>query len=115
MNEANHDENPDELAWVAGSLHHQLPAPTPPPSAFLLTPTITVVRSVDELRNLPTETVLSWTEGIPGPTAERRAAVLFVDEDDIWISHTGHSNWSTSIEHIQFPAQAFIWPKPEIV
>jgi hypothetical protein len=70
----------------------------------LATPAVRVVRSVDELHNLPTETLLTWTD-----LHERVAAVLFVDEDEVWISHTGPDHWSTSIDHVRYPAQAFIW------
>lgn len=68
-------------------------------------PAITVVWSVDELRNLPTETLLTWSD-----LGERVAAVLFVDQDEVWVSHTGPEHWSTSIEHVRYPAQVFIWP-----
>ncbi|SIN48398.1 Uncharacterised protein [Mycobacteroides abscessus subsp. bolletii] len=69
------------------------------------TPAITVIWSADELRNLPTETLLTWTD-----FGERIAAVLFVDQDEVWVSHTGPDHWSTSIDHVRYPAQAFIWP-----
>lgn len=106
-------ENARVISWVKGTRHHQLPIAESDDVDEPAVPVITVVRSSEELQNLPTETVITWTEGAASSDTERHAAVLYVEGEDVWVSHTGHSNWSTSIEHVRYPAQAFIWPPPK--
>ncbi|MDM2402115.1 hypothetical protein PP613_23560 [Mycobacteroides abscessus] len=93
-----------EVSWVKGHQHHQLPITTETNETDPAAPSITVIRSAHELQNLPTETLLTWTD-----FGERIAGVLFVDQDEMWISHTGPEHWSTSIDHVRYPAQAFTW------
>lgn len=76
-------------------------------------PVITTVRTVDEAKQLPEDSLVIWRDSV---NDERQAAVVRVYDGQRSMEHTkSGSYWVDGIHMIEYPALALTWPTTDPV